>query len=47
MLKMELTITEALCGFQKVISTLDSREIVITAVPGEVHLFNAFHISII
>ena len=35
LMKMELSITEALCGFQKVISTLDSREIVITALPGD------------
>lgn len=27
---------EALCGFQKVIRTLDDRELVITAIPGEV-----------
>ena len=31
---MDLSITEALCGFQRAISTLDKREIVITTLPG-------------
>ncbi|CAK8691836.1 dnaJ homolog subfamily A member 1-like [Clavelina lepadiformis] len=36
LLKMDLSITEALCGFQRVIKTLDSREIVVSTLPGEV-----------
>lgn len=35
-LRQEILLVEALCGFQKVIRTLDDRELVITAVPGEV-----------
>lgn len=31
-----LELVEALCGYQKVIKTLDDRELVITAIPGEV-----------
>lgn len=33
---MNLQLVEALCGFQKVIQTLDQRDLVITALPGEV-----------
>jgi len=33
---VNLELSEALCGFQKVIHTLDSRDLVITALPGEV-----------
>ena len=36
LMHMELTLTEALCGFQKVIETLDKRKLIITAIPGEV-----------
>lgn len=36
LMSMELTLTEALCGFQKIIKTLDDRSLVITAIPGEV-----------
>ena len=36
LMSMELTLTEALCGFQKMIKTLDNRHLVITAIPGEV-----------
>lgn len=36
LLHMELTLTESLCGFQKVIKTLDDRSLVLTAIPGEV-----------
>ncbi|XP_014664928.1 PREDICTED: dnaJ homolog subfamily A member 1-like [Priapulus caudatus] len=36
LLKLELELVEALCGFQKVIRTLDERELVITSIPGEV-----------
>lgn len=35
-LRMEIQLVEALCGFQKVIRTLDDRDLVITALPGEV-----------
>jgi len=35
-MKVELCLSEALCGFKKVIKTLDNREIVITTKPGEV-----------
>uniref|UniRef100_A0A6B2EAR6 Putative dnaj chaperone n=1 Tax=Phlebotomus kandelakii TaxID=1109342 RepID=A0A6B2EAR6_9DIPT len=33
---MPLQLVEALCGFQKVIKTLDERDLVITSLPGEV-----------
>lgn len=35
-LQMNIQLVEALCGFQKVIRTLDDRDLVITALPGEV-----------
>lgn len=35
-MRMELTLTEALCGFQKTIRMLDNRTLVITNLPGEV-----------
>lgn len=35
-LRMEIQLVEALCGFQKTIRTLDDRDLVITAIPGEV-----------
>lgn len=34
MMKMELSISEALCGFKKVITTLDNRELVVATIPG-------------
>lgn len=34
--KVSLTLTEALCGFQKVITTLDDRKLLISTIPGEV-----------
>jgi len=34
--RMELQLTEALCGFQRTIKTLDDRELLITCLPGEV-----------
>lgn len=34
--KVELQIVESLCGFQKVINTLDNRDLLITSIPGEV-----------
>jgi len=39
MMKMDITISEALTGFQRVIHTLDKRDIVITSQPGEVIKF--------
>lgn len=33
---MHISLVESLCGFQKVIRTLDDRDLVITAIPGEV-----------
>lgn len=33
---MDLQLVEALCGFQKIIKTLDSRDLVVTSLPGEV-----------
>jgi len=33
---MQITLTESLCGFHKVIKTLDNRQLVITSLPGEV-----------
>lgn len=35
-IRQELELVEALCGFQKVIKTLDDRDLVITCIPGEV-----------
>lgn len=35
-LRLEIQLIEALCGFQKVIRTLDDRDLVITTLPGEV-----------
>ncbi|CAG7717492.1 unnamed protein product [Allacma fusca] len=34
--QMDLELVEALCGFQKTIETLDSRVLVVTAIPGEI-----------
>ncbi|KAK5650487.1 hypothetical protein RI129_001516 [Pyrocoelia pectoralis] len=34
--RQEIQLVEALCGFQKIIRTLDDRDLVITAIPGEV-----------
>lgn len=35
-MRMPLQLVESLCGFQKVIKTLDSRDLVITCLPGEI-----------
>lgn len=36
-MRIDLTLVEALCGFQRKIDTLDGRELVITSLPGTVH----------
>jgi DnaJ homolog subfamily A member 1 len=33
---MDLQLVESLCGFQKVIKTLDNRDLVVTSLPGEI-----------
>ncbi|KAF0299797.1 DnaJ subfamily A member 1 [Amphibalanus amphitrite] len=35
-MKMEIELVEALCGFQKTITTLDKRSLLLTCIPGEV-----------
>ncbi|KAF7270857.1 dnaJ heat shock protein family (Hsp40) member A4-like [Rhynchophorus ferrugineus] len=35
-LRLEIQLVEALCGFQKIIRTLDDRDLIITQMPGEV-----------
>lgn len=35
-IRQEIQLVEALCGFQKVIRTLDDRDLVITTIPGEI-----------
>lgn len=35
-IQQNIELVESLCGFQKVIRTLDERDIVITVMPGEV-----------
>ena len=35
-MNMNINLTEALCGFQKVIKTLDNRQLVISSLPGEI-----------
>ena len=35
-MKMQITLMEALCGFQKVIKTLDNRQLVLNVLPGEI-----------
>jgi len=37
-LRLEIELVEALCGFQKVIKTLDDRSLVISAVAGKVKI---------
>jgi len=38
-MKMQITLVEALCGFHKVIKTLDNRQLVLTASPGKIKEF--------
>ena len=33
-MKMDIELVEALCGFQKTITTLDKRSLVLTCIPG-------------
>ena len=33
--KMDIELVEALCGFQKVVETLDKRSLVVTCLPGK------------
>lgn len=40
LMKMEITLSEALCGFKKVVKTLDDRHIVVTSHCGEVIKYN-------
>jgi DnaJ family protein A protein 1 len=35
-MKCEISLTEALCGFKKIVHTLDNRNLVIQTIPGEV-----------
>lgn len=35
-IRMDLALTEALCGFQKTVTTLDNRILVVSCIPGEV-----------
>lgn len=41
-LPMQLQLVESLCGFQKVIKTLDNRDLVVTNLPGEVVKHDSF-----
>jgi DnaJ family protein A protein 1 len=34
-MRMNIELVESLCGFQRVVKTLDDRDLVITAIPGE------------
>lgn len=36
-MRMNIELVEALCGFQRVIKTLDDRDLVVTAIPGELY----------
>ena len=39
-IKMDITLTEALCGLKKTIATLDDRTLVIQTIPGTKALTN-------
>ena len=45
-MKMELTLTEALCGFQRVVKTLDNRQLVITNLPGRFQFSSSSYSSL-
>jgi DnaJ family protein A protein 1 len=34
-MKLDINITEALCGFKKLVTTLDNRSLVIQTIPGK------------
>jgi len=36
MMKMPLQLVEALCGFQRIVKTLDDRDLIVSTQPGEV-----------
>ena len=36
-MRMNIELVEALCGYQRVIKTLDDRDLVITAIPSELY----------
>ena len=35
-MRMQLSLAESLCGFQKTIRTLDERELIVSSLPGQV-----------
>ena len=35
-MEMEIDLVDALCGFKRSVNTLDDREIIVTAIPGEI-----------
>ena len=41
-MKMEVNLTEALCGFKRTIKTLDNRTLVITSHPGKIHILKQY-----
>lgn len=45
-MKMNIKLVEALCGFKKTIQTLDNRMLIITSHPGEIYrLFSSFFVE--
>lgn len=40
LMRMELELVEALCGFQKSVETLDKRHLLVTALPGNKKSFS-------
>jgi len=47
-MRMNIELVEALCGFQRVIKTLDDRDLVVTAIPGELYCgsYNPFALAV-
>ena len=43
-MQMEIELVEALCGFQKAITTLDSRSLVLTCIPGTYAVSSGRHL---